>query len=143
MKKINSLTWGLFYKHLPSHWPKDFAIMLDRIHHAIKHGYYPQATFEFYSYQLSMWKEILTWYRDERNGAPIMIPPDEEENWEERNSAVFDNKMNEMLADLAIMERDPLDGKDLSASKEISAEREAAKERFFKAFGEMFYDFWD
>lgn len=145
-KKPNSLTWGLFNCRFPYHWASDFWIMLKRIPFVIKNGYYPQMRFEAYCCSIDMWKEILKWYRDKRMGTKIIIPNEGEncwndDEWLKKNEIAYNEKLDKLLAELAIMEADPFDDPD--GYQAGSEKREAAKDRFFKEFSEMFYDFWD
>lgn len=144
MKNPNSLTWGLFNCRFPYHWGKDFIIMLKRIPYVIKHGHYPQMMWETYYCSIAQWKELLTWYRNNRTGAPFIISLPEDGNmndeWYAENDRVYDEKLNAMLAELDIMAKDPFDYDDYREGERI---REKAKDHFFEMFKEMFYTLWD
>lgn len=145
MRKINNLTSGLFNispKYPISfikHTIKDFFIMLKRLGFVIRHGYYPAAHYETYEYMLSIWKEIFTWYRDNRCGSGIILEPIEpnDENWQKKNEEAYTEFYNKMLAELDTMGIDLLDYPD------AGDEQEAAKNRFFEMFKKIFYDLWD
>lgn len=137
---INSLTWGLF--HSKGNWIKDFWIMLKRIPFVLKHGYYPQAIFEAYDYQIDMWRDILTWFRNERTGSPVVLPEEKlVGDWEDENDAMVNAKFDAMLAALDTMAEDPLDCPNGHAAG--YAIRNAAKDNFFQLYSELFFYLWD
>lgn len=145
-KSPNSLTWGLFNCRFPYHWASDFWIMLQRIPFVIKHGYYPQMRFETYYCSIYMWREILQWYRENRIGTEIIIPEEGENywlnnDWLDKNEKAYNAELDELIAELAIMEEDPFDHPDGYAAG--NEKREAAKDRFFKKFSKMFFGLWD
>lgn len=113
--------------------------MLKRLHFVIQHGYYPAAYYETYEYMISIWKEIFTWYRDNRCGSGIILEPIETNdiNWQERNEKAYTEFYNKMLAELEIMGIDLLDCPNEEANKD------AATDRFFEMFRKIFYDLWD
>lgn len=148
---MNSVTWGLF--NISPKYPfsfikqgiKDFFIMLKRICFVIKHGYPEPALWESYLFFLDSWEEILGNYRHNRNGTPVVI--EDFSKWnnelEKENVRLYDEILDSMLADLATMRLDPLDGDSREEIAKISEEREAAKNRFFENFSRLFYDLWD
>lgn len=145
-KKINNLTWGLFNCPFLYHWGQDFITLLKRILFVIKHGYQEQATWETFTYMITIWEEILLGYKNSRSGTPMLIdspsngaiPNDE---WYEENSKAFNKLIDEMVADLRIMAVDPLDHPDGIAAGNQT--RKEATDRFFTKFKDIFYHLWD
>lgn len=130
--KINRLCFNLFpykgkyfYKNI-----KDIPIFFSRLKFVIKHGYYPQAEWETFCYFIDIFIEIISTYRYERNGTPVItgdIDKDEKD---------FNLVLEEMLNCLQIMKKyDPIDIDDIIINK--------AKDKFFKLFSKYFYDLWD
>lgn len=144
MKKITKLSWGLFnYRKLyPSLYFKDIRIFFYRVKFLLTHGYGEPARWESFNYFIDMWEDILTNYRYNRNGTPIMLSNYNPED-DEKNEKLFNDKLDLLLDKLAVMKQDPLDGKTTKESKEIANQRDTAKEEFFKEFSEIFYDLWD
>ena len=72
---INKLSFGLFMFHGKSWWRnlKDIPIFIKRIFFVLKHGYSPVAQWEIYGWFMSVMKEILTNYRYNRMGSPVVI----------------------------------------------------------------------
>lgn len=151
MKKCNSLTWGLFNTNpkYPFYFIKnsikDFFTMLKRIPYVIRHGYYPQATFETYMYMIDTWRDILTWYKDNRSGTEVIIDLLDgnsiNQDWYTENENAYDERLNKMLAELDIMAKDPFDHPD--GYKAGDTAREEAAESFFKTFKDLFFGLWD
>ena len=130
--KINRLCFNLFpykgkyfYKNI-----KDIPTFFSRLKFVIKHGYYPQAEWETFCYFIDIFIEIISTYRYERNGTPVItgdIDKDEKD---------FNLVLEEMLNCLQIMKKyDPIDIDDIIINK--------AKDKFFKLFSKYFYDLWD
>ena len=131
--KSTNLTWGLFNRYLSpfstiKHFFKDVAIATKRFFFVLKHGYYPQANWETYVYFIDMYKDILTWYRNERTGTPC-IKPYEEEN----NEKLYNDMLDKMLYYLDVMGDD-------SKPQQL---RKMCCKQFFTKFSEHFYGFWD
>lgn len=151
MRKSNSLTWGLYNTnpkypiYFIKNTIKDFFIMLKRIPYVIRHGYYPQATFETYAYMIDIWKDILTWYRNNRSGTEIVIDlldgNSVNHDWYAENEKTYNEKLDKMLAELDIMAIDPLDCIDGYEAGDIK--RQKAAERFFNIFKDLFFGLWD
>ena len=59
-KSCNQLTWGLFNYRGIYFWHniKDLRIYFQRIFYVLKHGYFPQATWETYCYFIDSMKKI-------------------------------------------------------------------------------------
>ena len=128
--KINRLCFNLFqykgkyfYKNI-----KDIPIFFSRLKFVIKHGYYPQAEWETFSYFIDIFIEIISTYRYERNGTPVItgdVDKDEKD---------FNLVLEEMLNCLQIMKK--YDNIDHVIVNNV-------KDRFFKLFSKYFYDLWD
>ena len=128
--KINRLCFNLFqykgkyfYKNI-----KDIPLFFSRLKFVIKHGYYPQAEYETFSYFIDIFIEIISTYRYERNGTPVItgdVDKDEKD---------FNLVLEEMLNCLQIMKK--YDNIDNTVVNNV-------KDRFFKLFSKYFYDLWD
>lgn len=138
MKETTKLTWGLYniQPRNPFRWIarqcKDAGIMFKRLCFVIKHGYYPQARFETYSYFIDMFEDILIWYRFNRTGTPYILDCYEDYQ-EEKNKKEYNDLLDKMGYCLSVM-------KDEEKSWDI---RYKARDDFFKDFCENFYSFWD
>lgn len=128
--KINRLCFNLFrykgkyfYKNI-----KDIPLFFSRLKFVIKHGYYPQAEWETFCYFIDIFIEIISTYRYERNGTPV-ITGDIEKDEKDFNLA-----LEEMLNCLQIMKK--YDNIDHTVVNNV-------KDRFFKLFSKYFYDLWD
>ena len=76
MKNINNLTFGLF-EYPKRFWYynlKDIPIFIKRIFFTLKHGYSPVAQWETFGWFITVMREILVNYRDNRMGTPFVIP---------------------------------------------------------------------
>lgn len=128
--KINRLCFNLFqykgkyfYKNI-----KDIPLFFTRLKFVIKHGYYPQAEWETFYYFIDIFTEIISTYRYERNGTPVItgdVDKDEKD---------FNLVLEEMLNCLQIMKM--YDNIDHTVVNNV-------KDRFFKLFSKYFYDLWD
>lgn len=151
MKKSTDLTFALYgtYKsgwYRFKYFFKDTRILFHRIKFLLKHGFAEPGLWESYTFFIDSWEEILRNYKDNRTGTPLVLEP-LPETWnaiiERQNDEAFDKLIDSMLADLATMRLDPLDGADREGALQIRDERDAAKERFFTNFSKIFYDLWD
>ena len=138
---INKLSFGLFMFHGKSWWRnlKDIPIFIKRIFFVLKHGYSPVAQWEIYEWFMSVMKEILTNYRYNRMGSPVVIDNsfDVVVNEEEYN-AILDR----MIVLLDLMDEHNQLYNDMDW-KEADKKKEDAKNEFFKLFSEQFYGLWD
>ena len=138
---INKLSFGLFMFHGKSWWRnlKDIPIFIKRIFFVLKHGYSPVAQWETYGWFMSVMKEILTNYRYNRMGSPVVIDNsfDVVVNEEEYN-AILDR----MIVLLDLMDEHNQLYNDMDW-KEADKKKEDAKNEFFKLFSEQFYGLWD
>lgn len=144
---MNKITCGLFMYRGKYFWKnfRDIHIFFERIFFTLKHGYSPVAKWETFAWFIDVMKEILTNYRYNRCGDPILIDnyfnndgtENRDEN-EEANNKLFDrmikllNKMderNEIYYDMDWEAKDRL--------------MNNAKNEFFKLFSEHFFSLWD
>ena len=132
--KTNKLSFGLFRFHGKNWWRnlKDISIFINRIFFTLKYGYSPVAKWETFEWFTDVMKEILTNYRNNRCGSPIIVD-DYDENIE-----VLDNMID--LLD-KMDELNPIyDNMDWKEKDEAIVN---AKNEFFKLFSKYFYDLWD
>ena len=143
--KTNKLSCGLFMYHGKYWWRnfKDIHIFIKRIFFVLKHGYSPVAKWETFAWFIDVMKEILTNYRYNRYGSPIIIDDYfNEGNRDEKNKESYDQILDKMIALLDKMdESNPLYDDIDWATKDESMSK--AKDEFFKLFSEHFYDLWD
>ena len=137
---ISKLSFGLFMFHGKSWWRnlKDIPIFIKRIFFVLKHGYSPVAQWEIYGWFMSVMKEILTNYRNNRWGTPVIIDSGNEDENIEAYNKILDNMID--LLD-KMDESNPI--YDNMNWKEEDEARENAKNEFFKLFSEHFYCLWD
>lgn len=131
-KGFHNLSAGLFgyrgwrwYKNIGDFW-----ILIKRAFFALKHGYAPQALWETDGWFISVMREILTNYRDNR----IFVGFFESET---KTVEEDEQKTNEMLDHMIKL----LDKMELDSIKDD--ETDAAKEEFFALFSKYFYYFWE
>ena len=144
----NKLSCGLFVFRGKNWWRnlKDIPIFIKRIFFTLKHGYSPVAQFETFEWFMDVMKEILTNYRYNRMGSPVVIDnffDVKEENSndvvnEEAYNAILDRMI--VLLDLMYEHKQIYDDMDW---KEADKKKEDAKNEFFKLFSEQFYGLWD
>lgn len=131
-KGFHNLSAGLF-GYRGWYWYKnigDFWILIKRAFFALKHGYAPQALWETDGWFISVMREILTNYRDNR----IFVGFFESET---KTVEEDEQKTNEMLDHMIKL----LDKMELDSIKDD--ETDAAKEEFFALFSKYFYYFWE
>lgn len=145
--KTNNISSGLFMFRGAQFWRniKDVPIFIKRIFFVLKHGYSPVAKWETFTWFIAVMKEILTNYRHNRVGDPIVVDKffnddgteNEDENHEAYNKIL--DKMIELLDQMD--ESNPIyDDMDW---KERDKMQINAKNEFFKLFSEYFYNLWD
>ena len=145
---INKLSFGLFTFHGKRWWRnlKDIPIFIKRIFFVLKHGYSPVAQWEIYEWFMSVMKEILTNYRYNRMGSPVVIDNFFDVKEENPNDVVNEEAYNAIL-DRMIVLLDLMDENNQLYNdmdwKEADKKKEDAKNEFFKLFSEHFYEFWD
>lgn len=145
--KTNNISSGLFVFRGVQFWRniKDVPIFIKRIFFVLKHGYSPVAKWETFTWFIAVMKEILTNYRYNRAGDPIVInkffnddgTENEDENHEAYNKIL--DKMIELLDQMD--ESNPIyDDMDWEERDKMQVN---AKNEFFKLFSEYFYNLWD
>jgi hypothetical protein len=119
------------------------------MHHLIKHGYDEYATWETFNWFIDTMKSILTSYRKNRCGTPVVvdnfpmqIKSDEDKEIVRANEEKWNGIIDRMIELLDLMDEcnpkyDDMDY--FTSDKEINA----AKDEFFKLFAEYFYCLWD
>lgn len=141
MKNINNLIFGLFdypkrswYRNL-----KDVPIFIKRIFFTLKHGYSPVAQFETFEWFIDVMKKILTNYRYNRTGSPVVI-----DNFFDvvANEEAYNVILDRMIVLLDLMDEHNQLYNDMDW-KEADKKKEDAKNEFFKLFSEQFYGLWD
>lgn len=146
--KTNKLTCGLFMYRGKNFWRniKDIPIFIKRIFFTLKHGYSPVAQFETFEWFMDVMKEIITNYRYNRMGSPVVIDNFFDVKEENSNDVVNEEAYNAIL-DRMIVLLDLMDEHnqlyDDMDWKEADKKKEDAKNEFFKLFSERFYGLWD
>ena len=144
----NKLSCGLFVFRGKNWWRnlKDIPIFIKRIFFTIKHGYSPVAQFETFEWFMDVMKEILTNYRYNRMGSPVVIDNFFDVKEENSNDVVNEEEYNAIL-DRMIVLLDLMDEHNQLYNdmdwKEADKKKEDAKNEFFKLFSEQFYGLWD
>ena len=142
----NKLSWGLFMFHGKDWWRnlKDIPIFIKRIFFTLKHGYSPVAQWETFSWFISVMREILINYRDNRTGTPVVIPGYHTDNLisENKNIEIYNNILNEMIELLDKMDECNSTYNGVSL-EEMHSAMDSAKNKFFELFSKYFYTLWD
>ena len=144
----NKLSCGLFVFRGKNWWRnlKDIPIFIKRIFFTLKHGYSPVAQFETFEWFMDVMKEILTNYRYNRMGSPVVIDNFFDVKEENSNDVVNEEEYNAIL-DRMIVLLDLMDEHNQLYNdmdwKEADKKKENAKNEFFKLFSEQFYGLWD
>ena len=144
----NKLSCGLFMFRGKNWWRnlKDIPIFIKRIFFTLKHGYSPVAQFETFEWFMDVMKEILTNYRYNRMGSPVVIDNFFDVKEENSNDVVNEEEYNAIL-DRMIVLLDLMDEHNQLYNdmdwKEADKKKEDAKNEFFKLFSEQFYGLWD
>ena len=143
---INKLSWGLFMFHGKDWWRnlKDIPIFIKRIFFTLKHGYSPVAQWETFSWFISVMREILINYRDNRTGTPVVIPGYNIDDLisENKNIEIYNNILNEMIELLDKMDECNSTYNGVSL-EEMHSAMDSAKNKFFELFSKYFYTLWD
>ena len=143
---INKLSFGLFMFHGKSWWRnlKDIPIFIKRIFFTLKHGYSPVAQWETFSWFISVMREILVNYRDNRMGTPVVIPDYNIDDLisENKNIEIYNNILNEMIELLDKMDECNSTYNGVSL-EEMHSAMDSAKNKFFELFSKYFYTLWD
>ena len=144
----NKLSCGLFVFRGKNWWRnlKDIPIFIKRIFFTLKHGYSPVAQFETFEWFMDVMKEILTNYRYNRMGSPVVIDNffdvKEENSNDVANEEVYNVILDRMIVLLDLMDEHNQLYNDMDW-KEADKKKEDAKNEFFKLFSEQFYGLWD
>ena len=144
----NKLSCGLFVFRGKDWWRnlKDIPIFIKRIFFTLKHGYSPVAQFETFEWFMDVMKEILTNYRYNRMGSPVVIDNffdvKEENPNDVANEAAYNAILDKMIVLLDLMDENNQLYNDMDW-KEADKKKEDAKNEFFKLFSEQFYGLWD
>ena len=144
----NKLSCGLFVFRGKNWWRnlKDIPIFIKRIFFTLKHGYSPVARWETFGWFMDVMKEILTNYRYNRMGSPVVIDNFFDVKEENSNDVVNEEAYNAIL-DRMIVLLDLMDEHNQLYNdmdwKEADKKKEDAKNEFFKLFSEQFYGLWD
>lgn len=144
----NKLSCGLFMFRGKNWWRnlKDIPIFIKRIFFTLKHGYSPVAQFETFEWFMDVMKEIITNYRYNRMGSPVVIDNffdvKEENPNDVANEEAYNAILDRMIALLDLMDEHNQLYNDMDW-KEADKKKEDAKNEFFKLFSEQFYGLWD
>ena len=142
----NKLSWGLFMFHGKDWWRnlKDIPIFIKRIFFTLKHGYSPVAQWETFGWFITVMREILVNYRDNRMGTPVVIPDYNIDDLisENKNIEIYNNILNEMIELLDKMDECNSTYNGVSL-EEMHSAMDSAKNKFFELFSKYFYTLWD
>ena len=144
----NKLSCGLFMFRGKNWWRnlKDIPIFIKRIFFTLKHGYSPVAQFETFEWFMDVMKEIITNYRYNRMGSPVVIDNffdvKEENPNDVANEEAYNAILDRMIVLLDLMDEHNQLYNDMDW-KEADKKKEDAKNEFFKLFSEQFYGLWD
>ena len=142
----NKLSWGLFMFHGKDWWRnlKDIPIFIKRIFFTLKHGYSPVAQWETFGWFITVMREILINYRDNRTGTPVVIPDYHTDDLisENKNIEIYNNILNEMIELLDKMDECNSTYNGVSL-EEMHSATDNAKNKFFELFSKYFYTLWD
>lgn len=142
----NKLSWGLFMFHGKDWWRnlKDIPIFIKRIFFTLKHGYSPVAQWETFGWFITVMREILINYRDNRMGTPVVIPDYNIDDLisENKNIEIYNNILNEMIELLDKMDECNSTYNGISL-EEMHSAMDSAKNKFFELFSKYFYTLWD
>ena len=142
----NKLSFGLFMFHGKSWWRnlKDIPIFIKRIFFTLKHGYSPVAQWETFGWFITVMREILVNYRDNRTGTPVVIPDYHTDDLisENKNIEIYNNILNEMIELLDKMDECNSTYNGVSL-EEMHSAMDSAKNKFFELFSKYFYTLWD
>lgn len=143
---INKLSFGLFMFHGKDWWRnlKDIPIFIKRIFFTLKHGYLPVAQWETFGWFITVMREILVNYRDNRTGTPVVIPDYNIDDLisENKNIEIYNNILNEMIELLDKMDECNSIYNGVSL-EEMHSAMNTAKNKFFELFSKYFYTLWD
>ena len=142
----NKLSCGLFVFRGKYWWRnlKDIPIFIKRIFFTLKHGYSPVAQWETFEWFITVMREILVNYRDNRMGTPVVIPDYNVDDLisENKNVNVYNSLLDEMITLLDQMDECNSTYNGVSL-EEMHSAMDSAKNKFFELFSKYFYTLWD
>lgn len=125
---------------------KEIPLYFRLMHHLIKHGYDEYATWETFDWFIITMKDILTYYRNNHQGYPVLdIDCDDEDTFEEI-AEKYDAEIDRMISLLDDMDEDSPKYEAEEYQEDYRKHYEemfAAKDEFFKLFSKYFYNLWD
>ncbi len=111
-----------------------------------KNGYDITAQWATCAWFTEVMKEILTFHRYHRHGAPMLIPSTDKIGYSEAQNKLNEQKWNseldKMLVLLDDMDEDNPKYEEM-VDKESFNQMVKAKDEFFSLFSKYFYDLWD
>lgn len=108
----------------------------------LKHGYSPVAKWETFAWFIDVMKEILTNYRYNRDGTPIMDDMFVANNYDSANEEAYNKIFDRMIELLNQMDENNPIYYDMDWTIKNKSMNDA-KDEFFKLFSEHFYSLWD
>lgn len=118
---------------------KGIPLYFELMHHLIKHGYDEYATWGTYDWFIYTIKDILTTYRAQHEGYPVVSWNKEEQEAFEKE---FDTDIDTMIALLDDMDEENPKYKGYDTDL-MYDEMDAAKDKFFELFSKHFYSLWN
>ena len=109
------------------------------IHYLVKHGYDEYATWEIDFWFIKTMKSILTQFRDNHTGYPVMSDDDE---LQAKSEVEFDKTLDKMIFLLDSMDEDSSKYDNMGYIKRENC-IENSKNEFFELFSKYFYYLWD
>lgn len=132
---------------------KEVPLYFRLMHHLIKNGYDEYATWETFNWFINTMKPILTSYRKNHYGTPVVIDnfpciikTDEDKAIAQENDAKWNSIIDRMIELLDLMDEcnPKYDAPEYEEDLWLAdAEMTAAKDEFFQLFAEHFYRLWD
>lgn len=134
-------------------WIKHIPLYFKQMHHLIKHGYDVEAEWETFGWFIDTMKCILTGYRKNHYGTPVIVDnfpcvtrTEADKAIVQENDAKWNAIVDRMIELLDLMDEcnpkydAPEYKEDLWRSDK---EMNEAKDEFFELFGKYFYYLWD
>lgn len=119
---------------------KEIPLYFYLMRHLVKHGYDEYATWETFSWFIDTMKPILTNYRSDHHGYPVVSFDDNEK--QEQSEKEYDADIDRMIVLLDLMKEDNPKYDSMQYPKAYE-EMYAAKDEFFQLFAKYFYCLWD
>lgn len=119
---------------------KEIPLYFSQMHYLIKHGYDPFAEWETFNWFIGTMESILTKYRSNHDGYPVVSYDDKEK--QEQSEREYDADLDRMIELLDLMKEDnpKYDSMQYPQSYE---EMYAVTDEFFQLFAKHFYSLWD